>query len=33
VAIPYSAEDGTAKVGVHYEACEGELFFENEETE
>jgi len=33
VAIPYSTEDGTAKSGSHYDAIEGEVFFENEETE
>jgi len=33
VAIPYSTEDGTAKSGSHYEAIEGEVLFENEETE
>eukprot|EP00092_Neocalanus_flemingeri_P019103 GFUD01020693.1.p1 GENE.GFUD01020693.1~~GFUD01020693.1.p1 ORF type:complete len:936 (-),score=229.41 GFUD01020693.1:436-3243(-) len=33
VAIPYSTEDGTAKEGQHYEAQEGELSYENEETE
>jgi len=33
VAIPYSTEDGTAKAGQHFESCEGELVFENEETE
>jgi len=32
VGIPYSTEDGTAKEGQHYEAQEGELMFENEET-
>merc|ERR1719228_2700982 len=32
VAIPYNTEDGTAKEGVHYEAQEGELMYENEET-
>merc|ERR1719474_1336960 len=32
VAIPYNTEDGTAKEGQHYEAQEGELMFENEET-
>merc|ERR1712107_835516 len=26
-------EDGSAKAGVHFEAVEGELLFENEETE
>jgi len=33
VAIPYSTEEGSAKEGTHYEAVEGELIFENEETE
>merc|ERR1712168_1364987 len=33
VAIPYNTEDGSAKAGVHFEAVEGELLFENEETE
>lgn len=33
VAVSYSTEDGTAKAGSHYDAVEGELFFENEETE
>merc|ERR1711923_261964 len=32
VGIPYNTEDGTAKKGQHYEAQEGELMFENEET-
>merc|ERR1712198_636939 len=32
VAIPYNTEDGTAKEGEHYEAQEGELIFNNEET-
>merc|ERR1719483_1802757 len=32
VGIPYSTEDGTAKEGQHYEAEEGELMYENEET-
>merc|ERR1711963_228078 len=32
VGIPYNTEDGTAKEGQHYEAQEGELMFENEET-
>jgi len=32
VAIPYNTEDGTAKEGQHYEAQEGELIYENEET-
>merc|ERR1719427_2289806 len=32
VGIPYTTEDGTAKEGEHYEAEEGELMFENEET-
>merc|ERR1712002_269594 len=33
VAIPFSTEDGSAKAGAHYEGVEGELLFENEETE
>merc|ERR1719495_1861763 len=33
VAIPYNTEDGSAKAGSHFEAVEGELLFENEETE
>jgi len=33
VAIPFSTEDGSAKSGSHYESVEGELLFENEETE
>merc|ERR1712198_625120 len=33
VAIPFSTEDGSAKAGSHYESVEGELPFENEETE
>merc|ERR1712128_160853 len=33
VVIPYNTEDGTAKEGSHYEAQEGELLYENEETE
>jgi len=33
VAVSYSTEDGTAKAGTHYEEAEGELMFENEETE
>merc|ERR1712042_124576 len=32
VAIPFNTEDGTAKEGQHYEAQEGELLYENEET-
>jgi len=32
VGIPFSTEDGTAKEGTHYEAQEGELMYENEET-
>merc|ERR1719290_588843 len=32
VAIPYNTEDGTAKEGTHYDAQEGELMYENEET-
>merc|ERR1712128_332749 len=33
VEIPYTTEDGIAKEGSHYEAQEGELLYENEETE
>merc|ERR1719309_1364477 len=33
VAIPFSTEDGSAKAGDHYESIDGELIFENEETE
>merc|ERR1712168_803933 len=33
VAIPFSTEDGSAKAGDHYDSIEGELIFENEETE
>ncbi|XP_071540157.1 sodium/calcium exchanger 1 isoform X3 [Panulirus ornatus] len=33
VALPYKTEDGTAKAGKDYEAAEGELIFENNETE
>ncbi|KAF4529016.1 hypothetical protein B566_EDAN016865 [Ephemera danica] len=33
VALPYSTEDGTAKSGKEYEADEGELIFENNESE
>jgi solute carrier family 8 (sodium/calcium exchanger) len=32
VGIPFNTEDGTAKEGTHYEAQEGELMYENEET-
>merc|ERR1712121_295120 len=32
VAIPFNTADGTAKEGQHYEAQEGELLYENEET-
>merc|ERR1712106_1282854 len=32
VAIPYNTEDGTAKEVTHYEAQEGELMYDNEET-
>merc|ERR1711970_1058188 len=32
VAIPYNTEDGTAKEGTHYDAQEGQLVYENEET-
>lgn len=33
VSLPYHTEDGTAKAGKDYEAVEGELIFENNETE
>merc|ERR1740128_258736 len=33
VSIPFSTEEGTAKSGTHFESVEGELEFENEETE
>jgi len=33
VVIPFSTEEGTAKAGTHFEVVEGELEFENEETE
>lgn len=33
VRIPFSTEDGTAKSGVQYEAAEGYVVFENNETE
>ncbi|CAK1547455.1 unnamed protein product [Leptosia nina] len=33
VRVPYNTEDGTAKSGSQYEACEGHLIFENNETE
>eukprot|EP00088_Acartia_fossae_P055839 TRINITY_DN6489_c0_g2_i1.p1 TRINITY_DN6489_c0_g2~~TRINITY_DN6489_c0_g2_i1.p1 ORF type:complete len:540 (-),score=61.04 TRINITY_DN6489_c0_g2_i1:285-1697(-) len=33
VAVAFNTEDGTAKSGTHFEAVEGELLFENEETE
>ncbi|ROT72086.1 hypothetical protein C7M84_009545 [Penaeus vannamei] len=33
VSVPYKTEDGTAKAGKDYEECEGELVFENNETE
>ncbi|XP_046402021.1 sodium/calcium exchanger 3-like isoform X1 [Ischnura elegans] len=33
VAIPFHTEDGTAKAGKEYETLEGELVFENNETE
>ncbi|XP_045593302.1 sodium/calcium exchanger 1 isoform X13 [Procambarus clarkii] len=33
VIVPYKTEDGTAKAGKDYEAAEGELVFENNETE
>jgi len=33
VIIPYRTEDGTAKAGKDYEHVEGNLVFENEETE
>lgn len=33
VTVPYKTEDGTAKAGKDYEEAEGELVFENNETE
>ncbi|XP_069671600.1 sodium/calcium exchanger Calx isoform X3 [Periplaneta americana] len=33
VAVSYTTEDGTAKAGKEYEAAEGELIFENNESE
>jgi solute carrier family 8 (sodium/calcium exchanger) len=33
VALPYTTEDGTAKAGKEYEADEGEIIFENNESE
>lgn len=33
VSIPYHTEDGTGKAGKDYEAVEGELIFENNETD
>ncbi|XP_047512935.1 sodium/calcium exchanger 3 isoform X2 [Pieris napi] len=33
VRVPYNTEDGTAKVGAQFEASEGHLLFENNETE
>jgi len=33
VTIPYHSEDGTAKAGKDYQSVEGELVFENNETE
>merc|ERR1712106_607931 len=33
VTIPYHSEDGTAKAGKDYDSVEGELVFENNETE
>nr|XP_045593303.1 sodium/calcium exchanger 1-like isoform X9 [Procambarus clarkii] len=33
VIVPYKTEDGTAKAGKDYETAEGELVFENNETE
>jgi len=33
VSVPYHTEDGTAKAGKDYEAVEGEIIFENNETE
>ena len=33
VAVSYTTEDGTAKAGKEYEASEGELIFENNESE
>ncbi|KAG8232972.1 hypothetical protein J437_LFUL013584 [Ladona fulva] len=33
VALPFHTEDGTAKAGKEYETLDGELIFENNETE
>jgi solute carrier family 8 (sodium/calcium exchanger) len=33
VALPYALEDGTAKAGKEFEADEGEIIFENNESE
>ncbi|XP_045593296.2 sodium/calcium exchanger 1 isoform X2 [Procambarus clarkii] len=33
VTVPYKTQDGTAKAGKDYETTEGELVFENNETE
>ncbi|KAK8389142.1 hypothetical protein O3P69_020845 [Scylla paramamosain] len=33
VVVPYKTEDGTAKAGKDYDEAEGELIFENNETE
>ncbi|XP_065353883.1 sodium/calcium exchanger Calx isoform X3 [Cloeon dipterum] len=33
VALPYTTEDGTAKEGKEYEKAEGEIIFENNESE
>jgi len=33
VAIPFSTEEGSAKAGTHFESVEGDLVFDNEETE
>jgi solute carrier family 8 (sodium/calcium exchanger) len=33
VAVPYETEEGTAKAGKDYVHCEGEIIFENNETE
>lgn len=33
VRVPYWTEDGTAKSGAQYEAAQGHIFFENNETE
>ncbi|XP_045486059.1 sodium/calcium exchanger 3 isoform X2 [Pieris rapae] len=33
VRVPYNTEDGTAKAGAQFEASEGHIIFENNETE